>query len=287
LILPDNSNPPIIKNLLSWAENKLAQSSSSAGVDARVLLQFVTGDSLAKLISNDQGVLTENKAKIFRELVIKRHQGLPVAYLTGTREFWSLPLEVTPATLIPRPETELLVEKSLYFIPKELAVSVADIGTGSGAIVFAIAHERPMVSLVATDNSKKALAVAKRNRERLGYNHINFRYGNLLEPLNNNSYELIASNPPYIREDDPHLTEGDVAFEPSSALVSGPDGLDAIRKIAKEAPQKLVSGGRLLIEHGFDQARDVQAIFQQEGFADIETYQDLSGHERVTQGRII
>lgn len=271
---------------LEWAEKQLAPLSDTASVDARVLLQNVTRHSHAGLISHNRDLLPEKEAEIYRELVLKRCEGVPVAYLTREREFWSLALKVTPATLIPRPETEQLVEQTLTHIPKRQALTVADIGTGCGAIALAIAHERSETTLIATDISEEALRVAKWNGEQLGIQNVEFRTGHLTSPLDNKCCDIIVSNPPYIREDDTHLDEGDVAFEPISALVSGADGLDAIRQIAKEAPNKLKAGGWLLLEHGFDQASQVSAILEQEGFNNIRTLHDLSGHERVTQGQL-
>lgn len=197
-----------------------------------------------------------------------------------------MPLKVTQNTLIPRPETELLVEQALTHVPKHQTSTIADIGTGCGAIALAIAHERPESTIIAMDNSEEALRIAKWNGEQLGIQNVEFRIGHLTSPLGNNSCDIIVSNPPYIREDDPHLDEGDVAFEPNSALVSGTDGLDAIRQIAKVAPNKLKTGGWLLLEHGFDQASQVRVILKQEGFTGINSLCDLSGHERISQGQL-
>ncbi len=273
-------------NLLMWAEDQLAQVSDTAGLDARVLLQHAGKRSHAELISHNQDVLPESDAETFRELIRKRCEGMPVAYLTGEREFWSMDFKVTPATLIPRPETELLVEQSLNHIPPDKTVTVADIGTGCGAIALSIAHERPGITLIATDISEAALTVAKLNGERLGIRNVEYRCGHLVFPLQDKCCDVIVSNPPYIRENDPHLKKGDVAFEPRSALVSGSDGLKAIRVIARDARHKLKARGWLLIEHGYDQARQVRIILKQETFTNIETFCDLSGHERVTKGRL-
>ncbi len=273
-------------NLLKWASGQLASITDTPALDARVLLQHVARRSHAELISHDKDFLPENEAETFRELIRKRRKGMPVAYLTGEREFWSIVFKVTPATLIPRPETELLVEQTLAHIPKQQTFTVADIGTGCGAIALAIAHERPEITLIATDISEEALAVAKWNGERFGIRNVEYRCGHLISPLDNKFCDVIVSNPPYIREDDPHLDEGDVAFEPSSALVSGADGLDAIRTIACAAPHKLKARGWLVIEHGYDQAHQVRTILEHEAFSSIETRCDLSGHERITQGQL-
>ncbi|MFV1997072.1 MAG: peptide chain release factor N(5)-glutamine methyltransferase [Acidiferrobacterales bacterium] len=272
--------------LLAWAEQKLAPLSDTARVDARVLLQHITRYSHAGLISHNNDLLPEKDVANFRALILKRGEGTPVAYLTGEREFWSMSLKVTPTTLIPRPETELLVEQALAHIPDQQTFVVTDIGTGCGAVALAIGHERTRIAIIATDISEEAVSVAKWNSEHLGIRNVEFRIGHLLSPLGNKCCDIIVSNPPYIPENDAHLTGGDVAFEPRSALVSGTDGLDAIRQIARNAPDKLKSGGWLLLEHGFDQASQVSVILQQAGFTRIKTLNDLSGHERMTQGQL-
>lgn len=273
-------------DLLKWARDQLMSSTDTPGLDARVLLQHIAKRSHAELISHDSDVLPVNEAEIFRELIRKRRQGTPVAYLTGEREFWSKVFKVTTATLIPRPETELLVEQTLIHIPKNKTFTVADIGTGCGAIALAVALERPAITLIATDISEEALTVARWNGDRFGIRNVEYRCGHMISPLEDKCCNIIVSNPPYIREDDPHLRKGDVAFEPGSALISGTDGLDAIRMIASDAPHKLKARGWLVIEHGYDQARQVRAILEHEAFASIETRCDLSGHERVTQGQL-
>lgn len=273
-------------NLLEWASGQLMSFTDTPGLDARVLLQHVANRSHADLISHDKDALPENEAKTFRELIRKRRDGMPVAYLTGEREFWSKVFKVTPATLIPRPETELLVEHALTRLPKQQTFTVADIGTGCGAIALTIALERPAIRLIATDISEEALAVARWNGQRFGICNVEYRCGHLLSPLDNKCCDVIVSNPPYIREDDPHLGKGDVAFEPGSALVGGVDGLEAIRMIASDAPHKLKTRGWLVIEHGYDQAHQVRAILKHEAFSSIETRCDLSGHERITQGQL-
>jgi len=272
--------------LLVWAEQQLAPLSDTASVDARVLLQYVTHQSHADLISHNNDLLPLKDTESFRDLILKRCEGMPVAYLMGEREFWSMSLKVAPTTLIPRPETELLVEQALTHIPDQQTITVADIGTGCGAIALAIGLERPETRVIATDNSDEALTIAKQNSKQLDIQNVEFRSGHLMSPLEDKCCDIIVSNPPYIRKNDPHLDEGDVAFEPRSALVSGTDGLDAIRQIAKDAPYKLKTGGWLLLEHGFDQASQVRAILEHEHFTGIKTCSDLSGQERVTQGQL-
>ena len=207
-----------------------------------------------------------------------------MAYITGRQGFWSLELEVTPATLIPRAETELLVELALARLPCDTACSVADLGTGSGAIALAIASERPLAKVVATDASAAALAVAQRNAARLGITHVRFAQGDWLAPLAGQAFDLIVSNPPYIEAADPHLGEGDLRFEPATALASGADGLDAIRRIVHAAPAHLDPGGWLLFEHGWNQGEASRALLAGAGYAEVFTARDLERRERVSGG---
>lgn len=224
-------------------------------------------------------------AERFEALVQRRAQGEPVAYLTGRRGFWSFELDVGPATLIPRPETERLVELALERLPADQALRVADLGTGSGAIALALAAERPQAAVVATDASAPALEVARANATRLRLPNIEFRLGDWFAPLQGERFALIASNPPYIAADDPHLEQGDLRFEPATALASGPDGLDAIREIAARAPAHLLADGWLLLEHGWDQGASVRGVLAAAGFTDVTTERDLEGRDRVTLGR--
>jgi release factor glutamine methyltransferase len=221
----------------------------------------------------------------FEALVQRRVRGEPVAYLTGQRGFWRFELEVGPATLIPRPETERLVELALERLPGDRMLRIADMGTGSGAIALALAAERPQAAVVATDASPAALEVARANAARLRLHNIEFRMGDWFAPLRGERFGLIASNPPYIAADDPHLDEGDLRFEPAAALASGPDGLDAIRVIVAEASAHLEPGGWLLLEHGWDQGAAVRALLTAAGFVEVATEQDLEGRDRVTLGR--
>jgi len=245
----------------------------------------VTGLTRTALITRGgEALSTEQEARL-RELIERRRKGEPVAYLTGRREFWSLELTVTPDVLIPRPETELLVEQALVRIPPDATRRIADLGTGSGAIALAIASERPHCRVTATDASPAALAVARGNARRLGIGNVEFREGEWFAPLAGLTFDLIVSNPPYIATADPHLMQGDVRFEPRAALVSGGDGLDAIRLIAVQASAHLQHGGWLLLEHGYDQAAAVRAILGTNGLTDITSVADLAGHARVTAGR--
>ncbi|TAM43761.1 MAG: peptide chain release factor N(5)-glutamine methyltransferase [Gammaproteobacteria bacterium] len=263
----------------------LTPSSPSPRLDADVLLRHVTGCSPADLVARAERILTDDEARRLDALTTRRRAGEPVAYLTGEREFWSMTLKVTPAVLIPRPETELLVERALAHVPADARWTVADVGTGSGAIALAIARERPRCRVIASDRSPEALAVARANAHQLGIANVEFFEGEWLEPLGKLSPEMVVSNPPYVRADDPHLNEGDVRFEPKGALIGGADGLDAIRALAQQAFACLMPGGWLLLEHGYDQATAVAAILTEAGFCEIACHRDLAGHDRVTECR--
>ncbi|AKC88166.1 SAM-dependent methyltransferase [Pseudoxanthomonas suwonensis] len=254
--------------------------------DAEPLLVHALGVDRAWLFAHATDPVDAGAAGRFRALVERRAAGEPVAYLTGRRGFWTLDLEVTPDTLIPRPETELLVELALARVGPDQPVRIADLGTGSGAIALALASERPAAAVVATDVSKATLAVAVRNAQAHALDNVWFRRGDWTEALGNDRFDLIASNPPYIAEGDPHLAEGDLRHEPPRALSSGADGLDAIRTIALAAPRHLVPGGWLLLEHGLEQGPAVRALLEQAGLVEVETVRDLELRDRVTLGRL-
>lgn len=251
--------------------------------DARLLLAHALGRSPAWLFAHGDEPLDEGAQQRFEALLERCQQGEPTAYLTGRRGFWSFDLAVSPDTLIPRPETELLVELALARLPAGAALQIADLGTGSGAIALALAHERPQAQVTAVDVSHAALEVARGNARTLGLSNLSFSHGDWLQPLAEQRFDLIASNPPYIAEDDPHLH--DLRHEPAPALTSGADGLDAIRTIARSAPTHLHVGGWLLLEHGRDQGDAVRALLEHAGFDDIATHRDLEHRDRVTIGR--
>jgi len=253
--------------------------------DAEALLLHVLGQSRSWLFAHADDALDTDVRTAFEALVARRAAGEPVAYLTGRRGFWTLELEVTPATLIPRPETELLVELALERLPRDMACRVADLGTGSGAIALALASERPQAQVVATDASVDALAVARRNAQRLGIANVRFVQGDWLAPLTGERFALVVSNPPYIEAADPHLTQGDLRYEPAAALASGADGLDAIRRIVARAPAHLESGGWLLFEHGWNQGDAARALLRAAGYVQVFTTQDLEARDRVSGGR--
>ncbi len=271
-----------IKNLLTFAREKLAES-PSARFDAEILMAHVLESSRSFLYANPELELPDNRSEAFRKLIKQRVTGQPVAYLTESGEFWSLPLKLNPAVLIPRPETELLVETALGKIPADADWRIADLGTGSGAIALAIASERKKCEVHATDISPAAIEVARENASRLGFNHTHYYCGSWNEPLKG-KFHLLVSNPPYIDADDPHLKRGDLRFEPREALTPGLDGLSAIREISQLAQTVLVEGGWLMFEHGWDQGPATRCVMLDAGFTNIETLQDLQGHDRVTIG---
>ncbi len=254
--------------------------------DAEYLLAHALQKSRSWLFAHGDEPLPAETAERFESLLRRRIDGEPVAYLIGRRGFRNFDLQVTPATLIPRPETELLVELALARLPLALSARVADLGTGSGAIALALASERPHAHVLATDASSDALAVAQRNAQELRLANIGFRTGDWLAPLAGEAFDLITSNPPYIADGDAHLGQGDLRHEPRSALASGADGLDAIRVIVRDAPRCLVAGGWLLLEHGWEQAEAVRDLLRGAGFACIETARDLEQRDRVTLGRM-
>lgn len=254
-------------------------------IDAELLLLHLLQQPRSWLIAHADDVLSAEVVSAYAGLLERRGQGEPVAYITGRRGFWSLDLEVTPATLIPRPETELLVELALQRLPTDAACSVADLGTGSGAIALAIACERPRAQVLASDASEPALTVAKRNAQRHGITNVSFLQGDWLAPLAGQHLDLIVSNPPYIESADPHLGQGDLRFEPTTALAAGADGLDDIRRIVLDARQHLQPGGWLLFEHGWNQGEAVRGLLQDAGYAGVFTAQDLEQRDRVSGGR--
>ncbi len=274
-----------ISEALDFARERLA-GTDSPRADADILLTHVLERPRSYLLTWPERVLSPEQWTDFQALVARRARGEPIAYLIGSRGFFGLDLAVSPAVLIPRPETELLVEAALARLP-EGPCAVADFGTGSGAIALAIADARPDASVVAVEASPEALAVARANAERLGLTNVDFRPGDWCSALVDERFDAIVSNPPYIRADDPHLAQGDVRFEPAMALASGVDGLDAIRAILACAPAHLKPGGWLLFEHGYDQAEDVAALMRAAGFAEVESLQDLQGHGRVTLGCLL
>ena len=272
-----------IQQMLQHASTQLTGISDSPQLDAEILLAHALQKSRTFLFTWPQQTLDEKTKQDFALLLEQRITGHPIAHIIGTREFWSLNLQVTADTLIPRPETESLVEHVLKLLPTT-PVNIVDLGTGSGAIALALASERPQWHITATDKSTAALNIARSNAQKLGIINIEFVNGEWFAPLAQKQFHAIISNPPYIAASDAHLSQGDVRFEPASALISGTDGLDDIRHIAQRAGQHLLPGGLLMLEHGYDQKQWVNNILQNNQFINIEQLYDLGDNPRVTLG---
>jgi len=254
--------------------------------DAQVLLGFALGVSRAWLTAHmDQGADSEAAAK-FQSLVALRANGHPVAYLVGVKEFYGLPLRVTPDVLIPRPETEELVEAALERLPQGEMRKVVDLGTGSGCIAIVIARERPAAKVTAVEASSPALALARENAAALDV-EVEFLQGDWFSALGGRRFDLIVANPPYVAADDPHLRQGDLCFEPRAALAAGTDGLADLRRIAGAAPKYLHPGGWLLLEHGYDQAEACRDLLHNAGFAELVFRADIAGLPRIAGGRLL
>ncbi|MBD9680773.1 peptide chain release factor N(5)-glutamine methyltransferase [Pseudomonas sp. PDM18] len=258
--------------------------SPSARLDAELLLAAALGKPRSFLRTWPERVVSREAHDLYDRYLARRVAGEPVAYILGRQGFWSLDLEVAPHTLIPRPDTELLVETALALLPASPS-RVLDLGTGTGAIALALACERLSWQVLGVDRIPEAVALAERNRERLRLANVAFRASHWFSAVEGERFSLIVSNPPYIPSTDPHLRQGDVRFEPSSALVSGQDGLDDIRLIIDQAPNHLESGGWLMLEHGFDQPDAVRDLLLSRGFSAVESRRDLGGHERISLGR--
>jgi protein-(glutamine-N5) methyltransferase, release factor-specific len=258
--------------------------SESPRRDAEILLEHVTGKARTYLLAFGETLLTPEQEAQLAVLLARRKTGEPVAHLTGEREFWSLPLYVSAATLIPRPDTECLVEQALARLP-DGPCRILDLGTGTGAIALALASERPDCQVTAVDVMPDAVALAQRNLARLGFSNVQINQSSWFSALAQHTFEMIVSNPPYIDEHDPHLSQGDVRFEPLTALVAANDGLADIEHIITTAREYLVPGGWLLLEHGWTQGAAVRALFSAAGYASVETCRDYGGNERLTLGK--
>jgi len=279
-----------VQKALADAILTLFDSSSSPEIDAEVLLGHSLGQSRAWLLTYQDETIEQSQYEEFSALIARRKLGEPIAYILGHREFWSLDLQVNEATLIPRPETEILVEVALEIAETRRGqgiLSVADLGTGSGAIALAIATEFQDSFITATDISKEAIKIAKSNAEKFGISNVEFVHSNWFESLSDYQFDIICSNPPYIEAQDPHLQQGDLRFEPKSALASGIDGFFDIQHIISQANAFLRPGGWLVLEHGFTQANRTQRLLEQHGFFNIGTREDYAHHPRVTYGQLI
>lgn len=274
-----------IRSILYRATRLLEQGSDSPRLDAELLLVYVLGENRSYVYSHPEILLSSKQIDHYERLLQRRHGGEPLAYLIGIKEFWSLPMLVTQQVLVPRPETELLVEKALACFPPEQTIRAADLGTGSGAIALALAHERPHWQLIATDISKPALKLARSNAKALALQNVKFLSGHWFAPLKNLCFDLIICNPPYIDRCDPHLDQPELGYEPRQSLVSGDHGLRDIRHIIKAAPPHLFQNGFLILEHGYNQGASVRKLFEQRGFSAVSSQQDLSGQERASMGQ--
>jgi release factor glutamine methyltransferase len=273
----------IIASLLRSAE---LPDSPTARLDAELLLAAALGKPRSFLHTWPERIVSSEAALTFAAYLQRRSTGEPVAYILGQQGFWKLDLDVAPHTLIPRPETEMLVEAALELVPAFAPTRVLDLGTGTGAIALALASERPVWQVTAVDRVLEAVALAERNRQRLHLDNAKVLSSHWFSALEGQRFDLIISNPPYIAAEDPHLASGDVRFEPNSALVAGADGLDDLRMIVAQAPAYLNGDGWLLLEHGYDQGAAVRDLLSGQGFEKIQTRRDLGDHERITFGRL-
>ena len=272
-----------VSEALDWATEQLSES-DDARLDSQVLLAYALNVSRTWLFTWPDKALDGATLTAFNALIEERKSGTPIAYITGYRDFWSLRLKVTPDTLIPRADTELLVETALTLKNVEKPCDVIDLGTGTGAIALSLANECPSWRITATDINPKTLAVAKENATTLEL-AVSFKESAWFDAINDR-YDLVISNPPYIESDDPHLQQGDLRFEPAGALASGQDGLDDIRLLVQQALKHLKKDGYLLLEHGYQQAESVRTLMADAGYIDIETHQDIEDRDRVTLGKI-
>lgn len=275
---------------IAWAISQLSKVESPA-IDAKVLLCYVLDKPSSYLFTWPEQPLTDEQEASYRSLIAKRQQGMPVAYITGKRDFWTLSLTTSPHTLIPRPDTEVLVEQVLECIneqsatglfPKNLAI--CDLGTGTGAIALSLAYELPDADVVGVDFIDQAVALADENARQNNIHNVHFFKSNWFSALTGKKFHVIVSNPPYIEDTSAFLSQGDVRFEPASALTSGPDGLNDIKHIVDHAPNYLHNGGVLAFEHGYNQADAVQQLLLNNGFVDVKSLQDYGGNDRVTLG---
>ena len=278
--------PTSISSLLLEGIARLERVAAEPRREAEILLAAALGRTRGHLLAHpDERVLDCDATDRYEASVVRRAHGEPIAYILGEKEFWSLTLAVTPAVLVPRPETELLVERALAHVAADAPARILDLGTGSGAIALAIAHERPRAQVLATDTSTGALEVARGNAARLHLRNVGFRQGAWYAPVPGERFTLVVSNPPYIAVDDARVERQVRGYEPHAALYAGRDGLDALRTVIAEAPAHLVAGGWLVVEHGDRQGPAVRDLFAAAGFGAIATHRDLAGLERCTEGR--
>lgn len=273
------------KELIDLGYRRLFEHSDTPRIDAEYLLQHVTGQSMAWLIAWNDSFANKDHVSAFLALLEQREQGMPIAYLLGERDFWTLTLTVNEHVLIPRPDTEALVECALDKLPAGQTLRLLDLGTGSGAIALALAKERPLTKVIAVDKHAEALAVAQQNAVRNSITNVEFRQSDWFDQIDGR-FHLIASNPPYVAPGDPHLNQGDLRFEPATALSAPNHGLADLETIIQTAPEYLHADGWLLVEHGFEQADNVSELFLHNGFSDIQLQRDLNGLPRCTAGKL-
>ncbi|ESS71802.1 release factor glutamine methyltransferase PrmC [Methyloglobulus morosus KoM1] len=278
---------PTLKSTLAEAVSLLQATTESPLLDAELLLCHVLGKDRSYLRAWPDAELNPEQLHAYRALVNDRRQGKPIAYLTGTREFWSRDFHISPDVLIPRPDTELLIELSLALIPTNQPSRIIDLGTGSGIIAITLAAERPAIHVSATDISATALQVAKANAARHQVERIQFCQSHWFDDVPTGKFDLVVSNPPYLASDDEHRQQGDLRFEPLTALVSAQQGLSDIQTIAETARNRLENGGFLLVEHGYNQKEAAQKLFRNLGYHNVQTHHDLSGQPRVTLGQYL
>jgi len=273
-----------VKQALVYGSTSLTQTSPSSRIDAEILLAFMLKTTRTSLYTHPEWLVTPTQWQEYQKLIQQRIEGHPIAYLIGTKEFWSLPFQVSTDTLIPRPETELLIELTLALLGETSHAKILDLGTGTGAIALALAKERPTWEIQAIDMSQPALTIARKNAAALNLPQVRFSQSNWLSDINPQLFNAIITNPPYIAENDPHLEEGDVRFEPRQALISGPKGLNAITEIIFSGINYLQPNGFLLIEHGFCQKEAIADLFKQAGYSKIKHWSDWQGNDRVSGG---
>lgn len=274
-----------IQQALQQASQALSETSPSARLDAQVLLTHILQCNTAHLAAWPEKNLSEEQAAKYLQLTQQRKDGQPVAHLTGTREFWSLAFAVNDSTLIPRPETETLIEFILGNFSNKKNLKLLDIGTGTGAIAISIASEKPGWKIFASEVSEQALVLARKNSERHQTSNITFIHSNWFDNITDHDFDIIVSNPPYIADDDPHLLQGDIRFEPRSALSAGESGMDDIEHLCLHAKDHLAKDGWLIVEHGYDQAQVVAECFAKQDYTQVEQKKDLAGHTRMTAGK--
>lgn len=275
---------PLLKSSATLLADALSLDRSEARLEAQVLAAHALARDRAWLIAHERDTLSPTESEAVETLIARRTKGEPVSYILEEREFYGHRFRVTPAVLIPRSDTERLVEAALEIIPTDRPYVALDLGTGSGCIAISIALARPGCEVWAVEQSRDALEVAKENGKRLGA-RIRWHQGNWLQDLDAHDFNVIVANPPYIATGDPHLSQGDLRFEPNTALASGPDGLEDLRSLIFSAPRHLANDGWLMVEHGFDQGNICQSLFARQGYRNIVTLHDLAGNPRVTGGQ--